>query len=142
MSSGFEPYNNSVLDLLFMLQSLARYAEEKRLAVDVSKSHAVVFIIRKKGADSPAFVLDYQSLEMVREFKYLGVGDEKACMSRAARTCCPPFHGWHEACEPEGDKHCDRDRLTDRMLCCRGLSCSTAHGCTVLHAACIPFWRD
>ena len=101
---------NSASDLQFMLDSLARYAEEKGLTVNVSKSHVVVFN-GKEGAGTPDFVLGDQGLDVVREFKYLGVVfDEKACMSKAAEYAARPFMAGIKRVSRMADEHCVRDR--------------------------------
>ena len=59
-------------DLQVMLNSLAAYAEEKGLTVNVSKSKVVVFSAGS-SADLPVLTLGAQRQEVVNEFKYPGV---------------------------------------------------------------------
>ena len=101
---------NSEADLQFMLQSLARYAEEKGLTVNVSKSQIVVF--NGNGmAEPPSFTLGDQGLDVVHEFKYLGVVfNEKACMSRAAKYAARPFMAGIKRVSRLADEHCVKDR--------------------------------
>ena len=68
---------SSVQDLQVMLNTLAAYAEEKGMKVNVGKSQVVVFNAGNAAA-SPNLNLNGQVLEAVEDFKYLGVVFERS----------------------------------------------------------------
>ena len=84
---------NSCDNLQIMLNNLAAYASRKGLTVNVRKSQVVVFNpSRSNGSNPPDLKLGGDSLEVVHEFKFLGVmlnGD--GCMEHAAEYAARPF---------------------------------------------------
>ena len=103
--------SNCSLKLQVMLDKLSSYAAKKGLTVNVRKSQVVVFNPSERDrSTSTQFLLAGQPLEIVEEFKFLGVMvNEKGCMTRAAEYAARPFTAAIKRVGEIGSKFCVRD---------------------------------
>ena len=95
-----------------MLNSLSAYALRKGLTVNVQKSQVVVFNpSRRAGAEhNLEFMLNSKPLEIVSEFKFLGVVfHEAGGMASAAEYAVRPFHAGLKHAADIGADFCVED---------------------------------
>jgi hypothetical protein len=95
-----------------MLNRLSAYATRKGLVVNVGKSVAMVFNPCPHDiSNPPEFRLGCDVLEVVREFKFLGmVLNARGCMTRAAEYAARPFTAGIKRVGEMADNFCVQDR--------------------------------
>ena len=103
---------NTRSNLQSMLDRLYAYAVRKGLTVNVGKSQVMVFNPSQQDISSPPeLMLGCDMLEVVREFKFLGVVlNDRGCMSRAAEYAARPFTAGIKRVGEMADNFCVQDR--------------------------------
>ena len=102
---------NNTGNLQSLLNRLIIYATRKGLTINVQKSQVVVFNPSRADLNQPPEVkLGADSLEVVREFKFLGVMfNSDGCMNRAAEYAARPFMAGIKRVSELAEKFCVQD---------------------------------
>ena len=102
--------SNSEENLPWMLDKLDTYANEKELTVNVKKSQVMVFNKPRGRGELPSFRLGGTCLEVVSDFKYLGMFfEESGGLTRASEAASSTFMAGIGRVNQMAVEHCVSD---------------------------------